>query len=145
MSILTLLLYVVVLGLWVWCVHREGGIGIGVRFMFAFSMVQQFLVGPPLYVLSGLAESEFEYRNREQAVQLVLYCLLGFLVVAYLLTPLLVREPVLRMETAWKPFAHPQRLETASFAERLKKIPLPDEEPETESTDEKRFSLIEVD
>jgi hypothetical protein len=41
--------------------------------------------------------------------------------------------------------AHPQRLETASFAERLNKIALPDEEPETESSDEKRFSLIEID
>jgi hypothetical protein len=41
--------------------------------------------------------------------------------------------------------AHPQRLETGSFAERLKKIPVPEEEPETESTDEKRFSLIEID
>lgn len=111
MSILTLFLYVVVLSLWVWSVHREGGIGIGVRFMFAFSMVQQFLVGPPLYFLSGLAESDLEYRNREQAVQLVLYCMLGFVVIAYAVTPLLLRQPVLRMDVAWKPFAHPLRLE----------------------------------
>ena len=41
--------------------------------------------------------------------------------------------------------AHPQRLETATFAERMKKIPEPEEEPETEAADEKRFSLIEID
>jgi hypothetical protein len=41
--------------------------------------------------------------------------------------------------------AHPELLAPASFAERVKKIPMPEEEPETESTDEKRFSLIEID
>jgi hypothetical protein len=41
--------------------------------------------------------------------------------------------------------ADPRHLETASFAERMKKIPTPEEEPETESQEEKRFSLIEID
>ncbi len=41
--------------------------------------------------------------------------------------------------------AHPQRLETGTFAERFKKIAPPEEEPEVEPTGDKRFSLIEVD
>lgn len=110
MSIITLLLYAAVLGVWMSCVHREGGIGIGVRFLFAFNMVQMFLIGPPLYVFSGLAESEAEYRNREAAVQLVLFCLLGFVVGAYFVVPALYGRR-LRLEEAWKPFMHPRRLD----------------------------------
>lgn len=41
--------------------------------------------------------------------------------------------------------ARPELLAPAGFAERLKKIPMPEDEPETEPTDERRFSLIEID
>src|SRR5581483_11528327 len=99
MAFITLLLYVPVLGLWIWCVRREGGIGIGVRFMFAFNMVQMFLVGPPLYIFSGLTGTDMEYRNREAAVQLVLACLLSFVVGAYFLVPMLLHRTV-RIEQA---------------------------------------------
>src|SRR5262249_39933632 len=107
MSIITISLYAAYLGLWVWCVHREGGIGIGVRFMYAFNVSQLFLVGPPLYALSGLADADVRgYGNREAAVQLVLYSMLGFVVGAYFLTPIVMGR-LLHMEQAWKPFCHP--------------------------------------
>jgi hypothetical protein len=41
--------------------------------------------------------------------------------------------------------ANPRHLEIGTYADRLKKIPMPEEEPETESTEEKRFSLLEID
>lgn len=109
MSILTLLLYVVALGLWIWATHREGGIGIGIRFMYAFGLVHQFLIGPPLYFVSGLAETYHEYRNREQAVQLVLASMIAFVFGGYFLTPFLLRRR-LRMDRAWQPFADRTRL-----------------------------------
>src|SRR5437879_4862511 len=110
MSIVTLLLYAGALGLWIWATHREGGIGIGVRFLYAFSLVHLFLIGPPLYFISGLAETYEGYRNREQAVQLVLISMIGFVCGGYFLTPMLLQRR-LRMDRAWLPFAHPARLE----------------------------------
>src|SRR6266850_3726469 len=109
MSPLTLLLYVVALGLWIWATHREGGIGIGVRFLYAFSLVHQFLVGPPLYFLSGLAEHDAQYRNREPAVQLVLGSMIAFIIGGYFLTPLMLHRR-LQMNLAWFPFTHRGRL-----------------------------------
>src|SRR5207249_1835751 len=112
MSFSTFLLYAATLGLWMWAVHREGGIGAGVRFMYAFSLVNQFLVGPPLYFISGLSESDPDYRGREEAVQLVLFSLIGFVIGAYFLVPPLLRRPRLRLDQEWRPWAAPDRLET---------------------------------
>jgi hypothetical protein len=102
-------LYAAALGLWIWATHREGGIGIGVRFLYAFSLVHLFLIGPPLYFISGLAETYEGYRNREQAVQLVLISMIGFVCGGYFLTPMLLQRR-LRLDRAWLPFAHPARL-----------------------------------
>ncbi len=93
------------------CIHREGGIGCGVRFMYAFSMVNQFLVGPPLYVLSGMADTDPLSHKREEAVQLVLYSLIGFVVGAYLVAPQVMRRPHLRVDREWRSWTAPDRLE----------------------------------
>src|SRR5262245_22332508 len=109
MSPVTLIMYVLALGLWIWCTHREGGIGIGVRFLYAFSLVHQFLVGPPLYYLSGLADLDPFYANRDPAVQLVLASMIAFVVGGYFLTPLTLQYR-LQIDRAWIPFAHRGRL-----------------------------------
>ena len=46
MSFLTIALYITAFGLWLACIHREGGIGGGVRFIFAFSLINQFCRAP---------------------------------------------------------------------------------------------------
>jgi hypothetical protein len=110
MSLLTLFLYLAALGLWTWCTAREGGIGIGVRFLYAFGLFHQYLIGPPLYFLSGLSEAHVEYRNREQAVQLVLAGLAAFVAGGFFVPPLLLQRRRLRMARDWAPFTSPARL-----------------------------------
>lgn len=111
MSFITVVLYIAAFALWFYCVHREGGIGGGVRFMLAFSLINQFLVAPPLYVLSGLAEIDVDFQNREDAVQLALYSLIGLVFGGYVIAPQIMRRPHLRMEREWKPWKAPDRLE----------------------------------
>lgn len=41
--------------------------------------------------------------------------------------------------------AHPDRLESAGFEDRIKAYPIPEEEPEVEEPGAARFSLIEID
>lgn len=111
MSAFTVALYFVAIGLWVWFIHLEGGIGAGVRFMYAFNLIHQFLIGPPLYAVSGLMETEAAYRDREAAVELVLYSMIAFAVGAYLLPPVVLSRPRLQVGREWKKFIAPDRLE----------------------------------
>ena len=48
MSFETYALYIFVFLLWGISIHREGGIGIGFRFLYAIHLTMFFLVGPVL-------------------------------------------------------------------------------------------------
>lgn len=109
MSTYLVFLYIVAFGLWLLCIHREGGTGIGARFIYLFSLISQFLIGPPLYYLSGLMEADPSYAELLPAVELALLAMIGFVAGGYIAVPYLTGHR-LHMATIWRPFLMPARL-----------------------------------
>src|SRR5712691_3641303 len=89
MSVITVTLYVVPFGLWFYMVHREGGIGIGIRFLYALNVTLFFLVGPMLGEVFSSTDSRFMSPTFEPAVRLSLYGLLAYVVGSYVAYPAL--------------------------------------------------------
>jgi hypothetical protein len=91
MSTTTLALYVLVFGLWVFSIYRDGGIGIGFRFLFALNMTLFYLVGPALAQIYGETVRRITDAPLEPATQLALSSMLAYLVAAYWIYPMMAR------------------------------------------------------
>jgi hypothetical protein len=100
MSTITLALYLLVFSLWVLSIYRDGGIGIGFRFLFALNMTLFFLVGPALAQVYGESIRRNTDAPLEPAIQLALCGLLAYLVAAYWLYPMISRTrlPAARLD-----------------------------------------------
>lgn len=118
MTFYTCIVYGAAVVLWMWSIHREGGIGVGARFIYVFTLAHQFLIGPPLYELSGLAVSDFRFANRAPAVELALYCMIAFVIGGYVLPPILLGYR-LNLRIAWRPFMDPLRIRAQWQAAKL--------------------------
>jgi hypothetical protein len=104
MSTPTLALYFLVFGLWVLSIYRDGGIGIGFRFLFPLNMTLFFLVGPALAQIYEEPVRRITDAPLEPATQLALYALLSYLVAAYWVYPIISRTrlPAARLEALLK-------------------------------------------
>lgn len=92
MSSLTIVLYFLVVGYWIRCLRRGGGIGIGVRYLSILNLAYQFLMGPMVYYLAGEHPSPLTARSQEQALLLALGGMLAIVVGGYGVAPRLVRS-----------------------------------------------------
>jgi hypothetical protein len=109
MSDFPLLLYVITLLFWIGCIHGEGGIGLGIRFLFLLSTFDFFLAGPFLYFLADITPKGVGENYRNAALSLTLYGFLSFLVAGYYIVPSLMGSR-LSMPTAWTALATKERL-----------------------------------
>jgi hypothetical protein len=82
----------VVFGVWLFSIYRDGGIGIGTRFLYGLNVALFFLIGPLLSDLQGELGLRAYAAPVEPAVQLVLVAFLIYVVAAYWLFPWIVRE-----------------------------------------------------
>jgi hypothetical protein len=95
MSTTTLVLYLVVFGFWAFSIFRDGGIGLGARFLFGINTALFFLVGPALAQIQGETTTVTSIPidvPRDPAVQLALEGLLAYIVAAYWVFPWLHKE-----------------------------------------------------
>jgi hypothetical protein len=91
-SALTLLLYILVFGTWLYSIRREGGIGIGLRFLFVLNISLLFLIGPLLTSIAGGSSTSITDAPREPAALLALTATLVYVVAAYWVFPRMGRD-----------------------------------------------------
>jgi len=89
MSVVTIILYVLALALWGYLVRRDGGIGIGIRFLYALNIIVLFLTGPMLVEIFG-HDRQPRLSTWETSVQLSLYAFLAYVTGSYVGYPALV-------------------------------------------------------
>jgi len=111
MSSVTVALYVVAFGLWFWLVRRDGGIGIGFRFLYTMNLSLFFLVGPLLGEVFGTDDMRFASDTFQPAVRLSLYAFLSFLTGSYLVYPALIGRSRLIPARLGEKLADPDRLD----------------------------------
>jgi hypothetical protein len=111
MSTLTITLYILVFGLWVYLVWQEGGIGIGFRFLYALNVILFFLLGPMLEELFGAREPPFLLSRLEPAVVLSLHAFLAYVLGSYVVYPLLINRSRLMPVGFMDKLAEPGRLQ----------------------------------
>src|SRR6266511_5864393 len=88
MNELALFLCIIVVSYWLYCVHRESSIGIGVRYLSVMNIGFQFLIGPMVYWLSGEPlDGPLEVSFRVEALLLALAGLFAFTIGGYVLVP----------------------------------------------------------
>ena len=113
MSYLTLCGYVAGLGFWGISLGREGGLGIGIRFMYGMNLFLFFLFGPLLGELFGQGQ-EYDYRfaraPMEPAIQLALVALGIYVASAYWAYPALTGRRTVMPPNLVRQMADPVRL-----------------------------------
>ena len=82
----------VVLVVWLFSIYRDGGIGIGTRFLYGLNVALFFLIGPLLSDIQGELALRAYAAPVEPAVQLALVAFLIYVIAAYWLFPSIVRE-----------------------------------------------------
>jgi hypothetical protein len=113
MSTLTYLGYVLVLGFWWLSIRREGGLGIGLRFMYGMNLAMFFLLGPLLGDLfSDTEDLRFAAAPIEPAVHLALLGLGTYVLAAYWIYPALTNRKTLIPSGFAQLMAYPHRLNT---------------------------------
>ncbi len=104
MSDLTLILYVIVLGLWYGAIRREGGIGLGCRFLIPTVLAIKFLLGP---LMSYVFDVPYQFKtpsDPDWAVQLILWSYIALWFGAFIGPRLVLGYRRLSIPADWTPF-----------------------------------------
>jgi hypothetical protein len=117
MSLLTWIGYVVVLGFWWISLRREGGLGIGIRFMYGMNLFLFFLFGPLIGELFSpdTYDPRFTRAPMEPAIQLALVAMGIYVASAYWVYPAMTGRRTLIPANFAQRMADPERLNTQNF------------------------------
>lgn len=108
--------YVLVLLLWLISIKRDGGLGVGVRFMYGVNLFMFFLLGPLLGAIFDQTENfRFTINPIGPAINIALLAMLFYIVAAYWLAPVVFLRRSVIPHVWFDAMQSPDRLKTEEF------------------------------
>lgn len=112
MSLITWVGYILVMAFWGLSIWREGGLGIGIRFMYGMNLFLFFLLGPLLGEISGQDAGDRFFRYpMEPAIHLALLGMAVYVATSYWLLPFITWRRTLIPPNFARSMANPERLQ----------------------------------